>query len=202
MWRLMMWRLITHTTTPGEARGLLTAWLLWERITHYLWPSDAIPGAPHGILRFRRARYHGAPFALPDGTEIDGNTIVGELHCDNFAILRLVQRRCNPFASCREDLRSLAEWMKHDDRARQIEAFYGITMLSKGAARLGMTVRIMPPSLGRRFQWIFFIGMLLLYTEDGVKRLDRGSTPRSLPQEVWISRRALIGRYGDASYQP
>ena len=89
--------------------------------------------------------YSGKPFLLPDGMMIEAGALIGKLHCNNQNILRLVGE-CgkNPFAATREDLRSLAAWVRRDQQARQMRALCGVTMLTKGALRLGFTVRGSP----------------------------------------------------------
>ena len=70
---------------------------------------------------------------LPDKTAVVPGTIIGELHCNNRSILGLVRQRGNPFAACREDLKSLRNWILHDRLGRQIEAFYACTILTRAA---------------------------------------------------------------------
>lgn len=194
---LIMWRLISHGTRPGRAHGLLTAWSGWEHLSHYLWPSTDIPAAPYRLLGLRVRPYAGQSFVLSDGIKIEAGALIGELHCNNQNILRLVSEYgLNPFAATREDLRSLAAWIGQDEHGRQIRALYGVTMLTKGALRLGFTVRRQPVNIRRRFEKIFMTGLLFLYAAEGVQRLMNGTTPRVYPQEVWISRRELIKRYG------
>ncbi|MGH7780017.1 MAG: YkoP family protein [Candidatus Binataceae bacterium] len=194
----MMWRMISHGSNPGSAHGLLTAWSGWERISHYLWPTTGIPAAPYQLLELRVGPYSGKSFVLGDGTKIEQDLLIGELHCNNHNIFRLVvERGVNPYSATREDLRSLALWISQDETGRQVRALYGVTMLTKGALRLGFTIRRQPINLRRRFERIFMTGLLLLYTTGNVQRLMRGATPCTYPQEIWMSRRELIRRYGD-----
>lgn len=77
-----------------------------------------------------------------------------------------------------------------------VAAFRGVTLLGPGARRLGFTVCERPLTIRRRFERIFFAGLLLLYSGDGLKRIEYGSTLSSYPGEVWISRQALLDSYG------
>jgi YkoP domain len=128
--------------------------------------------------------------------------VVGELHCDNLAILHLVRAKQNPYRACRDDLRRLAGWLEPVDPQRYIEAFYGVTLLGVAAARLGFFVLARPSSLETRLDRWFMTGLLLLYTIDGMDRLDRGATLRTPPREVWLTRRELERRYGAAAEPP
>ncbi len=192
-----LFSILAYRSEPGRPRGPLLAWPGWEHVAHRLWPTMAVPKAPYGLLRMRIRQHRGRSLTLPDGTTIGRNSTVGELHCDNQALLRMVlKHRINPYRACREDLHCMAAWARTDELGKQVEAFVGRTMLAVGAARMGFTVREVRKSAWLSLERFFMIGLLLLYTESGIERLKRGTTVLSYPREVWISRRELIRRYG------
>ncbi len=191
----LTWRIIAGGTKPGEAHGLLKAWPGWEQLGRRLWPVYEIPGAPYGLLCLRIRSYCGEPVILPDTTAVAPGAILGELHCNNRAIFELVSHRGNPFAACREDLKSLGNWIVQDPLGRQIEAFYGSTILASAARRLGFTVREKPVTLHRRLEKFFFKGLLLLYNQEGLVRIQHGSTAYTYPADIWLSRRELLRLY-------
>ena len=191
----LTWRIIAGATRPGEAHSLLRAWPGWEQLARFLWPVCEIPAAPYGLICFRITTYRGQPVALPDTAVIAPGATLGELHCNNSAVLKLVEGGGNPFAACREDLKSLSNWIVQDRRGREIAALYGSTILATAARRLGFTVRPTRVTLYRRLQKVFFEGLLLLYNRDGLARLQRGSTVNSYPAEVWLSRGELLQLY-------
>jgi YkoP domain len=193
-----MWRFIARGTEPGHAKGLLVYWQRWEHLAHKMWPTTLIPRAPYGLLEIRVGPYQGKPLTLPDQTEIREGTIVAELHCNNKAILNLVRKNeVSPFSACREDLRAMAAWARESEAGQRIEACFGVTILAQGAARLGFMVNDHPPRIRDRLDRIFMTGLLLIYGVDGLDRLVKGTTLRSYPQGVWMSRRDLLRRYGD-----
>jgi hypothetical protein len=191
----MMWKVAAHGSHPGDPHGLLAIMRQWEHFACNHWPQRAIPGGPYGLLKFRFERYHGDPVTLPDGTEIRPGMLIGELHCNNLAILRLVQRHQNPYAAARKDLERLAAWMEKADPAAAIQAFHGVTMLAPAARRLGFFVRELPHGVKARFERFFMTGLLLIYTTDGMTRLGKGNTVRMYPREVWLTRRQLRSKY-------
>jgi hypothetical protein len=193
----LVWRIIASGTRPGEARGLLRAWLVWEQLARSMWPVFEIPDAPYGLLCFRIMPYRGERLVLPDRTTVSPGTIIGELHCNNRTILELGRWQGNPFAACREDLKSLSNWIQEDALARQIEAFYGCTILSRVAGRLGFSVRQKPVTLRLRLEKVFFKGLLLLYHQEGLARIQHGKIGEAYPAEVWLSRREFIRLYHD-----
>jgi hypothetical protein len=132
---------------------------------------------------------------LPDATRLVAGAILGELHCNNREILELVRCGRNPFAACRQDLKNLANWVARDPMANQIEAFYACTILAKAANRLGFTIQPKPATLRLRLQRFFFKGLLLLYSQEGLRRIQYGSTANTYPADAWLSQRELLRRY-------
>jgi peptidoglycan-N-acetylglucosamine deacetylase len=191
----LAWRIIVGGSKPGEAHGLLRGWACWEQLARLLWPVSPIPGAPYNLLCFRIKPYRGDTVFLPDATRVAPGAIVGELHCNNGAILELVRRGGNPFAACREDLKSLSKWIEQDASAGQIEALYAFTILTKAAERVGFAVRQKPATLRLRLEKFFFKGLLLLYNHEGLARIQHGSTAGTDPADVWLSRRELLRLY-------
>ena len=167
----------------------------WEHFAHRHWPLRAIPGCPFGLLKFRLEIYHGERVTLPDGTEIRPDTLIGELHCNNLAILGLVQHHQNPYAAARKDIDRLEAWLEQADPAAEIQALHGVTMLAPAAQRLGFFVRELPHGVRARLERFFMTGLLLIYTTDGMTRLGKGRTVRMYPREVWLTRRQMESRY-------
>ncbi len=193
----LAWRIIAGGTKPGEAHGLLKAWPEWEWLARRLWPVYEVPGAPYGLLCVRITSHRGETVVLPDTTTVAQGAIIGELHCNNRVIFELVRQRGNPFAAGRADLKSLGNWIVQDQLGRQIEAFYGCTILTTAAHRLGFTVIEKPVTLRRRLEKFFFKGLLLLYNQEGLVRIQHGSTANTYPADIWLSRRELLRLYHD-----
>jgi hypothetical protein len=191
----LAWWIISRGTRPGEAHSLLRAWCWWEQLARQVWPVHEIPDAPFGLLCFRIRRYLGEMVMLPDATRVAPGALVGELHCNNRTVLALAKQGGNPFVACREDFRSLSIWIQQDWLARQIEAFYACTILTKAARRLGFIVREQPVTVRRRLEKLFFKGLLFLYSQEGLARIQHGSTPHTYPAEVWLSRRQFLQIY-------
>jgi hypothetical protein len=191
----LAWRIIAGGTTPGKPRGLLRAWLGWENFARSLWPVCEIPGAAYGLLCFRIRPYRGPTLVLQDNTRVARGALVGELHCNNQTILQLVQQGRNPFAACRQDLRSLSDWIQQDRFACQIEALYARTILTRAAGRMGFTIQEKPLTVRCRLEKFFFKGLLLLYSREGLARIRHGKTTNTYPADVWLSRRELVRLY-------
>jgi hypothetical protein len=122
---------------------------------------------------------------------------VGEFHIQSAALVESVRHsRWDVLVDCREDLRALARWSESPEFPAGIEAFYGVTLLGRGAARLGFVSHPLPVTLYRRFERLYLSGLLLLYSYEGQRRYNRGETRTIYPEEVWLTRKELRRRYG------
>jgi hypothetical protein len=192
------WRL-AFGSGRGQARGFLRFWPVWEFVaTHtYLRHIRPIPGAPHTIFRLRLARFGGRPMTLPGGAVICKGDQVGELHLHSEVVGEMMrtQGQWALMQAMKEDLAALARWVRDDEELADLRAIWGITLLSRGAPRLGFILRERPRNLYTILEHFFLQGLLVIYNPDGVKRLSHGATHRDAPQEIWMSRDALLQRY-------
>jgi MFS family permease len=192
-----LWRLALGTHA-GQARGIMRFWTFWEGLTRFLLGIQPVPDAPYGLFHARLTRYHRRrDLTLADGTTLQHGARILELHFNNQALsaAALQQTPWRLLQMMGADLRALATWLQAPELA-DVQAIYGVTLLSRAAPRLGFTVRARPRSLGTWADKIFMTGLLLLYHPRGQERLLQGTTYGSSPCEAWMSRQELLRRYG------
>jgi hypothetical protein len=193
---------LARGTGRGAARGFLRFWPLWERFTLWLWRVQPVLGSPHGLLQISIHPYKGQPIVLPDGVSIARGEPIMELHFVNWQ-LSARKEGWQPFTLLvylADELRALADDYKKGVYPASVRALFGVTLLARGAPRLGFTLRPRPLNLHGRLERFFLKGLLALYSAEGLARLARGSESRELhPQEVWMSIETLLSRYSAQS---
>lgn len=193
--RLLIW--LARRSRDGRPAAVLRLWPLWERLARRIWPTEPVPNAPYGTFDVYFGRYRGAPFTLPDGTEIRKGDPIAEVHLNNRVVVGTV--RFSRWALARtmgEDLRALATWIGAPGFPRSVKAVYGVTVVGRAAVVLGFSLRERPVTLYARLDRFFMTGLLLLYDPKGLDRLLRGKVIGTYPQEIWMSRAELMRRYG------
>jgi hypothetical protein len=153
------------------------------------------------LLDVHLGHYHGKPIELPDGQQVRKGDAIIELHFRNKLLLQVMSQ----VSSWRfvhmlaQDLGGLAAWVQSADFPAEPKAIFGVTLMSRGAPRLGFMVRDRPHTLHNWLERFFMTGLLVLYHSKGTERLLQGTTYGMYPQEVWMSRDELLRRYGNGT---
>jgi len=178
----------------GRALGVLSVWVLWDRLLEWSWRPRAV--RPAGVLRYRLAHHWGRRLVLNDGTVVARGDAVIELHFDNRGLMRSSESPdWNPWSTMDridEDLVELARLMSAG-RLGPIRALHGVTMFATPGRRLGFEVRPVRHTWNWSLQRYFMIGLLPIYHRDGWQEFDRMRRDR-WPAELWMSVPHLIGR--------
>jgi hypothetical protein len=176
--------------------------LAYDRLYRRLHGLDR-PGSDVGpVVRIEVRR---SPWArrLPEGTLVGRGDRIGILHLNNHRISALRESGSSPIAVGLEvrrelvaSLRALAILARPGGPLRDVRAFMATTVFHQGLERLGFR-----PEPGARV----YLLLVAAYQRALLASLDTAATPRSDPaisrraRRLWMSREALLARYGHAS---
>jgi len=182
-------------------RFVLIFWPVADRLLRVIYHIRPLKADDSGIIRFNLRHYKGPTRVLNDGSKVKtGDTII-ELHLNNawFKGRRKLNLRASQspreFLGClAQDLHLLARQID-SGMFGNITALYGSTILHVAARRLGFQVDELPDSLWKKGARFYMAGLMQVYHLRG----DEVSGIREKPwelKEVWLSRAALLARYG------
>jgi len=192
--RILFWLIRFSKVGHGRAVGVLSIWLLWDRLLEWWWQPRSVQ--PDGFLRYRATRYRGARLRLRDGTVIRASDPLLELHFDNRRLLQRVgAAEWNPLQSMKlidVDLRRLNRLIEAGELP-PVRALHGVTLYATAGPRLGFELHPVPHTWSWALQRFYMIGLLPIYHPNGWSEVDRMRRGR-WPGELWMSRAALARR--------
>jgi hypothetical protein len=186
----------------GEPPQLvLLLWPVIDRLLRSIYHIKPLKTDGSGIICYDLRRYKGPIRILNDGSEVrTGDTII-ELHLNNdwFKRRRKLNLRASQspreFLGCfAQDLHFLAQQIT-SGMFGNITALHGSTLLDVAARRLGFQVDEIPDSLWKKGGRFYMAGLMQVYHLRGDK-LSRIREKSWELKEVWLSRAALLTKYG------
>jgi len=180
---------------------VLLLWPVVDRLLRAIYHIKPLKADGSGIICLDLRRYRGPIRVLNDGSKVrTGDTII-ELHLHNAWFKRRRKLNLRASQSAREilgcfeqDLRFLAQQLVNG-RFEGVVALHGSTLLHGGAKRLGFQVEELLPSLWKKGARFYMAGLMHVYHLRGDKASGLREKPWE-PKEVWLSRAALLTRYG------
>jgi hypothetical protein len=149
-------------------------------------------------------RRRGGLITLDDGSMVNRNDLILEIHLNNHwflcnkDMLRLPGRAGREFLTAfSEDLKYLAEQVVNETINPEIKAIHGRTLLrqAQGNQLLGFTVTNIPDSPWKLLSQLYLGNLRQAYYPNRARR----SLARAKPlekKEIWMSRKKLLNLYG------
>jgi hypothetical protein len=182
-------------------RFVLILWPVIDRILRVIYRIKPLKADGSSIICLDLRRYKGPTKVLNDGSEVRTGDTIMELHLNNAWFKRRRKLNLKVSQSPREilgcfeqDLHFLAQQIA-SGMFGNITALHGSTLLRAGAKRLGFQVDELPDSLWKQGARFYMAGLMQVYH----LRRDEVSGLKEKPwelKEVWLSRAALLTRYG------
>lgn len=180
---------------------ILVLWPVADRLLRIIQHIRPLKVDYDGSICFNLHRYKGPSRLLNDGSEVRSGDRIIELHLNNDWFIRRRKLNLGASQSLREflgcfarDLHFLAQQVDSGTFGN-IAALHGSTLLHVVARRLGFQVDDLPDSLWKKVARFYMAGLMQAYhmRGDGVLRLREKAWEL---KEVWLSRAALLSKYG------
>jgi hypothetical protein len=158
-----------------------------------------------GAVLVEVRHHNGQTVILTDGSEIKRGDAILELHINNNWFRQRHELNLTTARVAREMLVSFAHDLgvlakELDDGAfSNCVALHGCTHIGVAAGRLGFQAEELPDSLWKKFARFYISGLAHVYGPRR-SRAFRSTGPIEL-QEVWLSKRELLRRYGSAHHR-
>lgn len=175
---------LTDRTPKRSAmkKALVGAWLLYEKLYHVVFRLKNV-GGENSVFHYRMIKYHGEPIKLADNGFLKNGDKIVELHFDNKMLSSIALQSGSPLSTGIRLLREmeqalpvLARTLAKDPEAEGARATYGVTMIHRGADRLGFQVEPLPDGMFARTTRIYL--KLLTSVLSNKQRNARGKAKR------------------------
>lgn len=134
-------------------RMLIWLWLQWEGLFHRVFHTKPL-GSPSPSFHYRMTKYHGASLDIGSGVTLDNGDAIAELHFDNKTLAEIAHKSASPIAAAirlirlvEKQLPLIASVLSRDPEARDAKVLYGVTMIHRGADKLGFVVHELPKGI-------------------------------------------------------
>ncbi|MFB5678703.1 polysaccharide deacetylase family protein [Paenibacillus terreus] len=189
-----------NTSVGWFKKAVVRGWLLYERAFHALFRLEPVnPQEP--MLHFRRRKYQGQPVDFADGSSLVKGDEVLELHFDNERLYQIGSTAKTPMhvaiqmiRSVEKQLPDLAAKVVDDPRLEGVKAIYGVSMINRGAEKLGFIIRDLPRGLFAATSTLYLRLLLSVIHPSGQERLKHRSD-LLVPKLIVMPASVLIGRF-------
>lgn len=134
-------------------RMMIWLWLRWESLFHTVFRTKPI-GLPSPTFHYRMTEYHGASIDIGGGVTLENKDKIVELHFDNRTLLEIAHKSATPIAAAirlvrmvEKQLPTVASVLARDPEAVKAKTLYGVTMIHRGATKLGFGVHELPSGI-------------------------------------------------------
>lgn len=153
------------------------------------------------ILRVKLTRYKGKHVILSDGTQINKNDMLIKIHLHNVRLIHEMKHIKSDIAKGRfiyenvkKSLPSLGGYLQSHPKVDKIKGVIGISMLNRGADRLGFEFVSISNPFYKCFKWLAFMPICLLSNNDSILKMMKKNISSS-PKYLFMSKENLLQIY-------
>lgn len=133
---------------------IVSLWLKYEKLFQKVMSLKSLDGPEGEMFHYRLITYKGKPLSLNNGAMLQKGDTVAELHLDNKKLSEFAFTSKNPLVVAVKTIREierampiLAKEILNEMKSKPVKALYGITMINRGADKLGFQIYDMPKGL-------------------------------------------------------
>lgn len=149
----------------------------------------------------RITKYKGKSVYLSDGTSIAKNDCLLKIHLHNVRILKEalswehpLQRSLAIYRMVEQSMPSLASYIDHHPKSKQIKGIVGITMINRGVTHLGFEKALPNSRIYKVFKFTTQFPIYLLSTTS----LSMRNIKKQCPTYLFMSKEKLFEKYMDS----
>ncbi|MFD2116417.1 polysaccharide deacetylase family protein [Paenibacillus yanchengensis] len=190
-------------------KTMIASWLAYEKMFHKVFRLKQVGTSQQPVMHYRVITYKGEQVELQEGTNLKKGDDVIELHFDNKLLSGIALRSKTPIAAALRLLREvegalpqLADQVKVDTTASRAKAVYGVTMIHKGADRLGFMIKPLSQNLFSYISKVYLHVLMRVLTKPKSRRekSSRHHKMKLSPQMLLMSMQKL-NSYTSAAIQ-
>lgn len=159
-------------------------WLTWEKVFHAVFRLKTVGETAAPAFHYRVTTYNGEKLQFASGKHIEKGDSIVELHFDNKMLSTIAAKSSSPVTTGIRMLREvehalpqLADQIAADPEAKDIKAVYGVTMIHRGADRLGFEIFPLPDGLFARSTRVY-LRLLVSVLTNGKKQTSKSRKRR------------------------
>ncbi|WP_400164766.1 YkoP family protein [Brevibacillus sp. TJ4] len=187
--------------------SLLTLWRYWDWLYQHCTRLQYVEKG-NNIFRIVLLRYRGETLVTTDQRTIQNGDLILKIHIHNYYFATLCKGITNELRIAlllrrhiMLSLPKLAAFLEKLENKEHIKGIVGTTMLYKAVEPIGFTVSDVPMNWFFRYKRWYLRLMLRIIHPDG-KRKARSMDLEQPLKRVFMSKEALLERYGSKQYRP
>ncbi|MCF6095205.1 hypothetical protein L1765_14675 [Microaerobacter geothermalis] len=180
--------------------SMLAAWGILDQI-YYLCNRLEYVSQKDNIFRVRLLKYRGPNLTLSDGTVIRSNDSLLKIHLHNQRLMKEMlsikdgnQRAFYVYKQVKQSMPGLAQYLDQHIHSHVIKGIVGISILHRGAARLGFDVQEITNEWYKRYKLMYMKPMLILCHPEGRLRWTKRKD-ELVPKYIVMSKELLFNKY-------
>ncbi|KNZ69672.1 polysaccharide deacetylase [Thermincola ferriacetica] len=181
---------------PWWRRLVFALWEKWERFFARIYHVERINST--NFLRLSKTIYKGPNLYTSDGRLLaKAGDKVGEIHFESGRLRGnendIQKAAVRALRLARESLPELARYIVENPEYKNIEVFFGLTMINRGVKGLGFSVQDI--SIKGLKRGVYLLQKVIKWIYGPTRKVRGSKHPGDQPKIVWISRQQLLERW-------